>query len=79
MSEKKTTKSMLFVLGLFLIVLGVGTAMYTTEVTAYSNIYGNPVPYKQTTQPYSTLGMLMTFVGIISLIIAFNTQNKQIK
>jgi hypothetical protein len=66
---------MLFVLGLFLIAVGIGisTITQTVIVTTQTTIYGIPVqyPHPETIQPYVGIGSFMVLLGIIALVVAF--------
>jgi uncharacterized membrane protein YidH (DUF202 family) len=62
---------MLFVLGLFLIAVGIGLSTVTQTVTRYRDVYGIQVPYQETIQPYVGVGGFMVLVGIIALVVAF--------
>jgi len=78
MSENKTVSIMLFVLGLFLIAVGIGLSTVTQTVTRYRNYYGFQIPYQETIQPYVGIGAVMVIFGIIVLIGAFiKTQQKK--
>jgi uncharacterized membrane protein YidH (DUF202 family) len=71
MSENRTMSIMLFVLGLFLIAVGIGLSTVTQTVTRYRNVYGFQVPYQETIQPYVGVGVFMVLFGIIVLVVAF--------
>ncbi len=75
MSQDKTVSIMLFVLGLFLIAVGIGlsTITQTVIVTTQTTIYGIPVqyPHAETVQPYVGVGAVMVLFGIIVLVVAF--------
>lgn len=82
MSQDKTTSIMLFVLGLFLIAVGIGlsTITQTVIVTTQTTIYGIPVqyPHAETIHPYASIGAVMVLFGIIVLVVAFiKTRSKQ--
>jgi uncharacterized membrane protein YidH (DUF202 family) len=62
---------MLFVLGLFLIAIGVVLALHTTIETYYQNYYGIRVPEQRIVNPYWQLGGLLVFFGIVVLVMAF--------
>ena len=69
---------MLFVLGLFLIAVGIILSTVTQTVTKYRNVYGFQVPYQETIQPYVGVGGFMVLVGIIVLVVAFiRTRSKK--
>jgi len=69
---------MLFVLGLFLIAVGIILSTVTQTVTKYRNVYGFQVPYQETIQPYVGVGGFMVLVGIIVLVVAFiSTRSKK--
>jgi len=67
MSENRTMSVMLFVLGLFLIAVGIGLFTVTQTVTRYRN--GFQVPYQETIQPYVGVGGFMVLFGIIVLVV----------
>jgi len=71
MSQDRTMSIMLFVLGLFLIALGVGLATVTETVTRYRNVYGFQVPYQTTIRPYESAGVFLAIIGIAVLGFAF--------
>lgn len=78
MSETRTVSIMLFVLGLFLIAVGIGLATVTQTVTRYRDYYGFQIPYQETIQPYIGVGILMVIIGLIVLVVAFiKTQTKE--
>ena len=78
MSENRTVSIMLFVLGLFLIAVGIGLSTVTQTVTRYRNYFGIQVPYQETIQPYVSVGILMVIIGLIVLVVAFiKTQTKK--
>jgi uncharacterized membrane protein YidH (DUF202 family) len=78
MSENRTVSIMLFVLGLFLIAVGIGLSTVTQTVTRYRNYYGFQIPYQETIQPYVGIGAVMVIFDIIVLIGAFiKTQQKK--
>jgi len=78
MSENRTVSIMLFVLGLFLIAVGIGLSTVTQTVTRYRNYYGFQIPYQETIQPYAGVGAVMVIFGIIVLISAFiKTRSKK--
>lgn len=78
MSESRTTAIMLFILGLFLIAIGIGLSTVTQTVTRYRSYYGFQIPYQATIYPYQGAGVLMVLFGIIVLIAAFvKTQSKK--
>jgi len=69
---------MLFVLGFFLIAVGIILSTVTQTVTRYRNVYGFQVPYQETIQPYVGVGGFMVLVGIIVLVVAFiSTRSKK--
>ena len=69
---------MLFVLGFFLIAVGIILSTVTQTVTKYRNVYGFQVPYQETIQPYVGVGGFMVLVGIIVLVVAFiRTRSKK--
>jgi uncharacterized membrane protein YidH (DUF202 family) len=78
MSENRTVSIMLFVLGLFLIAIGIGISTVTQTVTRYRNYYGFQIPYQETIQPYVGIGAVMAIFGVIVLIGAFiKTRSKK--
>ena len=78
MSENRTMSAMLFVLGLFLIAVGIGLSTVTQTVTRYRNVYGIQVPYQETIQPYVGVGGFMVLFGIIALVVALiRTRSKK--
>jgi uncharacterized membrane protein YidH (DUF202 family) len=78
MSENRTVSIMLFVLGLFLIAVGIGLSTVTQTVTRYRNYYGFQIPYQETIQPYVGIGAVMVIFDIIVLIGGFiKTQQKK--
>ncbi|MDH5635929.1 MAG: hypothetical protein OEY47_04610 [Candidatus Bathyarchaeota archaeon] len=78
MSENRTMSGMLFVLGFFLIAVGIILSTVTQTVTRYRNVYGFQVPYQETIQPYVGVGGFMVLVGIIVLVVAFiSTRSKK--
>ena len=78
MNENRTMSIMLFVLGLFLIAVGIGLSTVTQTVTRYRNVYGFQGPYQETIQPYIGVGILMVIIGLIVLVVAFvKTQTKK--
>lgn len=78
MSENRTLSIMLFVLGLFLIAVGIGLSTVTQTVTRYRNYYGFQIPYQETIQPYAGVGVVMVIFGIIALVGAFiKTRSKK--
>jgi cytochrome c biogenesis protein CcdA len=62
MSENRTMSIMLFVLGLFLIAVGIGLSTVTQTVTT---------PHQETIHPYVGVGVFMVLFGIIVLVFAF--------
>jgi uncharacterized membrane protein len=63
---------MLFVLGLFLIAVGIGLSTVTDRVITYTNYMGFQIPTGyQTIYPYIGEGILMFIIGLILLIVAF--------
>jgi uncharacterized membrane protein HdeD (DUF308 family) len=70
---------MFFVLGLFLIAVGIGLSTVTQTVTTYTNYFGYQIPSgQQTVYPYVSIGLVMVIVGIIVLVGAFiKTRSKK--
>jgi cytochrome c-type biogenesis protein CcmE len=64
MSENRTVSIMLFILGPFLIAIGIGLSTVTQTLTYFSF-------YTQTVYPYVGMGSVMLTVGIIVLVVAF--------
>ncbi len=79
MIENRTVSIILFILGLFLIAVGIGLSMVTQTVITYTDYYGNQVPTGvQTIYPYVSIGLVMLTVGIIVLVGAFiKTRSKK--
>jgi uncharacterized membrane protein YidH (DUF202 family) len=80
MGENQTVSIMLFVLGLFLVAIGIGLSTVTQMVTNHRNypFYRYVTLYQETIQPYVSIGAIMVIVGIVVLIGAFiNTQRKK--
>ncbi len=78
MSENKTMAIMLFVLGLFLIAVGIGLSTVTQTVTRYRSYFGVQIPYQATIYPYQGVGVVMALFGIIVLVVAFvKTRSKK--
>jgi len=74
MSENKTVSIMLFVLGLFLIAVGIGLSTVTQTVIRWIDFSG----YRETIQPYLGIGGVMVIFGIILQVVAFiMTQTKK--
>ena len=65
MSDQKTLGVLFFVLGLFLVALGIGLGVYT-EID-YRNYFGYQIA-SGTKQPYQGQGAIMVFAGIASVI-----------
>jgi len=64
MSENRTVSIMLFILGLFLIAIGIGLSTVTQVLTFFP--FGT-----QTVYPYAGIGSVMLIVGLIVLVVAF--------
>jgi hypothetical protein len=62
---------MLFVLGLFLIAIGIGIATIRETVIRYRDYYGFNVPYAVTIHPYDSAGVFLVIIGLIVLGVAF--------
>ena len=60
MSENRNLPVMLSILGIFLIAIGIGLAYFGVEV-----------PEQRTVQPFVGVGVMLAFLGIIVLIVAF--------
>jgi hypothetical protein len=72
MSENRTLPIMLFVLGLFLIAVGIVLCMVTQTVTTYTNYFGVQIPSGQrTVYPAAGIGLVMVIVGVLFLVVAF--------
>jgi hypothetical protein len=71
MSENRTVSIMLFVLGLFLIAVGIGLATVSQTIIANRYYFGVLIPYQDTIHPYQSEGVIMVLFGIIVLVIAF--------
>jgi uncharacterized membrane protein YidH (DUF202 family) len=71
MSQNRNLPMMLFILGLFLIVIGIVFALYTTTETYYQSYFGVNIPQQRTVQPYVMLGAILAFFGILVLLMAF--------
>jgi hypothetical protein len=62
---------MVFVLGLFLIAVGVYAITYTlTEIRYISPFDSTPYAYYNYTHPYVSVGIVMTVIGIIPVLVA---------
>lgn len=68
MSENRTVSIMLFVLGLFLIGVGIGLAAITQTVITSGSPLGTTYG---TVNPYAVVGAVIIIFGIIVLIGAF--------
>ncbi|MCK4634208.1 hypothetical protein KAT42_05180 [Candidatus Bathyarchaeota archaeon] len=71
MSESRIVPIMLFVLGLFLIAVGIGLFTVTETVIKYRSYLGFQIPYEATIHPYEGAGGVMIIFGIIVLVVAF--------
>ena len=60
----QSTLTMVFVLGLVLLVVGVSLIVVTGEVTRYRSVGMFSVPYKATIHPYEGPGGLLILVSI---------------
>jgi hypothetical protein len=76
-SRNQTAPIMLFVLGLFLVGIGVMLMTITQTITTYGNYYGLTIPNgTESINPYAGQGFLMIMVGILVLVGAFITFRK---
>jgi len=71
-SKNQTLSIMLFVLGLFLIAVGIALCTVPQTVTTYTSYFGVQIPSgQQTIYPAAGIGLVIVTVGIIVLIGAF--------
>ena len=79
LAENKSLGIMLFVLGLFLILVGIGLALYTTtETYTAMQIYGVDIPSVRQIKPYAGIGVGSIIFGAIALVGGFVVnQNKK--
>lgn len=71
MTKNRILPIMFFVLGLFLITVGIGLALITRTVTELRDFYGLQIPVRVTIYPYQGLGIFLVIFGIIVLTFAF--------
>ena len=62
---------MFFVLGIFLIIVGIGLTLITQTVTEFRDFYGMQIPVRVTIYPYQGLGIFLVIFGIVVLTFAF--------